>query len=85
MLPACFGTWWVTPFISNFICVQVLHNGSKSLCKFWISELSVLKPVKEESASNIADPRLLPRECRESVSYYNYFCRNLSHDYLKHP
>lgn len=40
------------------------------MTQFWISNIVVERPKKEEASSMVLDTRLLPRECRESGSTY---------------
>jgi hypothetical protein len=51
----------------EFIIMQVVDPTTKDMTQFWIGDISVLKPVKDEATSSVLDPRLLPRECREAV------------------
>lgn len=52
------------------LALQITDPVSKDVTQFWISNIAVERPKKEESSSMVLDTRLLPRECRESGSTY---------------
>lgn len=50
--------------------MQVADPKSGDITQFWINDIAVLRPVKDEASSSVLDPRLLPRECREGVRWH---------------
>lgn len=52
--------------------MQVADPRSGDMTQFWINDIAVLRPVKDEASSSVLDPRLLPRECREGVRPHSF-------------
>ncbi len=50
--------------------MQITDPVSHEITQFWISNIAVERPKKEEASSMVLDTRLLPRECRESGTTY---------------
>ena len=56
--------------VRNLRAAEVYDPVSKEAYSFWISDISVSRPTKDEASSSVLDMRLLPRECREAGTTY---------------
>lgn len=56
--------------VRNLRAAEVYGPVSKEAYSFWISDISVSRPTKDEASSSVLDMRLLPRECREAGTTY---------------